>query len=354
VLFSERDNPLHVVSYSLPVNQIFRREELFAHLYVCDRDPDAIPFVFKYYERDWGLCCTARQKSALTDPEYRVVIDADFSCGELKVGELSLDGDYPETFIFCAHLCHPGQLNDGLSGVLAGIKLFELLQKKSRKYTYKFLILPETIGSASWLSHNEAIIPQLRGGIFLEMLASPYPCHTLMSSNQPDSYFDRLVKHIIKHENADNRLVPFLAAPMNDERMFNAVGVNCPMLALYRLDENTLYPEYHTHKDNKDYGSAASIAQSVNLLYKIVTALEADVIPVPRHKGELFISRYIRFDYETMGKTIRKISYLLDGTLKTSDIAQRLDLDFFEVQKILSLMKDEDLVAFNAAPETVQ
>ena len=346
VVFSDHDNPLHVVSYSLPVNAVFRREELFSHLHVCDRDPDAIPFVFKYYERDWGLCCTGKQKDALTDPEYRVMIDTSFSYGELKVGELSLDGHMPDTFIFCAHLCHPGQLNDGLSGVLAGIKLFELLQAEPRRYSYKLLILPETIGSACWLSHHESIIPYLRGGMFLEMLASPYPCHTLMASNQPGSYFDRLAGHIVKHDRTDNRLVPFLTAPLNDERMFNEVGVKCPMLALYRLDENNTYPEYHTSKDNRDYGSVESISQSVKLLYKIIEALENDMVPVPLYKGEIYISRFLRFDYAVMGHTIRKISFMLDGKLRMSDIAQRLDMDFFEVQKICLLMKEEELLEF--------
>jgi aminopeptidase-like protein len=359
IVFSEEDHPLHVVSYSLPVDKVLRREELLARLHVCERDPEAIPFVFKYYERDWGLCCAARQRDSLTDPEYRVVIDTDFSYGELKVGEWSLEGRTRETFVFCAHLCHPGQLNDGLSGVLAGLKLFELLNGKSLNYSYKLLILPETIGSAAWLSHNEAVIPHLRGGIFLEMLASPYPNHTLMASSRPGGRFDRLVRHIVKHDGPDNRIVPYLTAPLNDERMFNDAGIHCPMLALYRLDENNIYPEYHTSKDDKDYGSVDNISRSVNLLHKIVEALENDSVPVPLYKGELFISRFLSFDYKRQGQKIRKISHLLDGESKISDIAQALDMDFFEVRKILQLMEGEALLEFagtgyGTPPDAVQ
>ena len=93
--------------YSLPFDGVVSREELFAHLHVHARNPDAIPFIFKYYERDWGLCCTRKTRDALTDERYRVVIRSDFSYATLKVGETIVPGETDECIVLCAHLCHP-------------------------------------------------------------------------------------------------------------------------------------------------------------------------------------------------------------------------------------------------------
>ncbi|PWH13346.1 MAG: hypothetical protein DDG59_14425, partial [Anaerolineae bacterium] len=111
-LIDAADHPLHVVSYSLPFEGIVSREELFAHLYTHPTLPDAIPFVFKYYQRDWGLCCSQQLKDSLTDAQYRVVIRTTFEAGTLKVGEVILPGESEQTFVLVAHLCHPAMVND--------------------------------------------------------------------------------------------------------------------------------------------------------------------------------------------------------------------------------------------------
>ena len=121
MLFSYRDNPLHAVSYSLPFEGTVTREELFRHLHTHPRLDDAIPFIFKYYERDWGLCCSKNLKQSLADETYRVAIDSDFSFSSLKVGECVAKGKSDKTFVLCAHLCHPGMVNDDLSGVVVGM-----------------------------------------------------------------------------------------------------------------------------------------------------------------------------------------------------------------------------------------
>ena len=197
-LFSYEDNPLHVVSYSLPVNREVSREELFAHLHVHPELPDAIPFVFKYYERDWGLCCSRRLKDSLRDDRYRVVIKSDFSYGTLKVGEVIVPGKSSETFILCAHLCHPAMVNDDLSGVVVGLKVMqELLKRRNLRYTYRFLILPETIGSVAYLSHQQELIPKMIGGLFLEMLGLENP-HALQLSFAGDTEVDRCLSQALK------------------------------------------------------------------------------------------------------------------------------------------------------------
>ena len=115
------DHPLHVVSYSLPFEGVVSRDELLPHLHVHPRLPDAIPFVFKYYERDWGLCASQQLRDSLTDERYRVVIRTIFEPGTLKVGEMVIPGESQESFVLVAHLCHPAMVNDDLTGVVVGL-----------------------------------------------------------------------------------------------------------------------------------------------------------------------------------------------------------------------------------------
>ena len=126
-LLDYADHPLHVVSYSLPFEGVVSREELLAHLHVHPRLPEAIPFVFKYYERDWGLCASQTLRDSLTEPEYRVVIRTRFEPGTLKVGEILIPGETEETFVLAAHLCHPHMVNDDLTGVAVLMGVAEAL-----------------------------------------------------------------------------------------------------------------------------------------------------------------------------------------------------------------------------------
>ena len=199
-----KNSDLAVISYSKAINKMVSKEELLAHIYtprekISQILPDALPFMFKYYEKDWGFCLSKKQKDEIINSkveQYEVKIDSDFSFGSIKIGEYEIKGKSDECVIFCAHLDHPCQFNNGLSGVIAGLKVLEKLQNKNLRYTYKLIILPEMIGSACYLSHNEDQIPKMRGGVFLETLANDYELN-LMSSNQPNSYFDMLFNSVI-------------------------------------------------------------------------------------------------------------------------------------------------------------
>lgn len=354
-VFSKADDQFHVMSYSLPKKGKVTRAELFEHLHTHPRHEDAIPFSHKYYEKDWGLCVSQKQKAQLTDPEYVVDIDTDFTFGSLKVGELVVPGQKDDCIVFCAHLCHPGQLADGLSGVLAGIKLFEWLQTLEKPlYTYRLLILPETIGSAAWLSRNKNLWPYLKGGLFLEMLSTNVPYHTLMRSNQPESYFDKVIAGAVKSADQENELVPFLHAPMNDERMFNGAGIECPMCSLMRiLPEDHIdwpFPEYHTNQDNLENNNLGHLDKSVDLLKEIVYAFENDAVPHSRFFGEIMVSRYNSLDYAKMGKVLRHICFAIDGKRSMTEIASRINQPFRIVKETLDAMKAEGLISFTPIP----
>ncbi len=351
-LFSHADHPLHVVSYSLPFEGIVTRDELREHLHVHPLLDDAVPFIFKYYERDWGLCCSREQREGLTDGHYRVVIRTDFSFGSLKVGEVVVPGTSEESIVLCAHLCHPHMVNDDLTGVVVGMDVMrELLRRPPGRFTYRFLIVPETIGSLAWLSRHESLLPRLRGGLFLEMLGLDQPL-ALQHSFVGDSEVDRCFEMALGAIEADGWTGAFRTVIGNDERQFNAPGVRVPMLSLSRVrrpgDPAWPYPEYHSSLDTPALAADDRLATARDTVLRMLDTLESDVTPVNRFRGEVFCSRYgIHVDAYANPEGHRAlfdIMYLIDGTRSVSRIARELGVSFESVRGVVAELRRHDLV----------
>jgi aminopeptidase-like protein/aminoglycoside N3'-acetyltransferase len=354
-LFSYEDNPLHVVSYSLPVDREVSREELFEHLHVHPGIADAVPFVFKYYERDWGLCCSRELKDSLRDDRYRVLIRSEFSYGSLKVGEAIVPGKSSETFVLCAHLCHSAMVNDGLSGVVVGLKVMqELLKRRNLRYTYRFLVLPETIGSVAYLSHHEQLIPKMIGGLFLEMLGLENP-HALQLSFAGDTEVDRCLTQALKESDPDGWTGSFRMVVGNDERQFNAPGVRVPMLSLSRvLRENSgvtpYFPKYHSSQDTPELASPARLAESRDLVLKMIDTIEGSQVPVNQYHGEIFCSRYgLNIDVYANpegNRALFDIIFLIDGTRSVAEIARICKVSIDSARRVVEELRQRGLVEY--------
>ncbi len=370
-LIDYADHPLHVVSYSLPFEGLVSREELLRHLHVHPRLPDAIPFVFKYYDRDWGLCASQTLRDSLTDDFYRVVIRTRFEPGTLKVGEVSLpdsasDHDLPPThqqaFYLVAHLCHPAMVNDDLSGVVVGLEVMRSLLEKSRqaplKYAYHLLILPETIGSVAYLSHHEELIPDMAGGLFLEMLGNNSP-HALQGSFQPASQTDRSLSAAFSGLEPSGYQGAYRTIIDNDERQFNAPGVRVPMLSLSRVEAPKAsgkppYPEYHSSQDTPAIVTQERLEASRNLVVALIDAFENNQYVINNFKGEIFCSGYeIWIDYRVNPQGHRRLFEIMercDGSRTVADIATDLNIPFQSVWEIVALLASKNLVYLSPVP----
>ncbi len=203
-----KDNPLHIVSYSLPVDKTLSFEELQPHLYFNEKRPHAIPWVFKYYERDWGFCLPKNIFDKLPrDKKYHAVIKSEFITDPKQGFKVATAVVHPEggpnpaagEFLVQAHTCHPMQANDDGAGVVSTIELARRLAEKplpAGSMSVRFWFGPETIGTIAWLAHNEQLIPNLRGGIFMEMTGNQNKIawhHT----RQHNHLLDRITNHVI-------------------------------------------------------------------------------------------------------------------------------------------------------------
>ena len=338
-----KEHPLHVISYSLPVDKEVSKEELLQHLHWREDRPNAIPFEFKYYERDWGFCMQYSRLKELTDDKYRVFIDSRFEKGTLKVGDFTIAGETDEIIMLVAHLCHPAQVNDDLAGVAVLVDIANEMSRKRHHYTYKFLLVPETIGSVAYLSQNENIIPGLKYGIFLEMPGNDN-IHALQLTRQGNTRLDRLARYVMKRNLSDFREGAFRQVVGNDEMVFNGPGVDMPMISISRYP----YPEYHTSDDNPGIITEERLAETKELILKIIDIMDRDYIPQRTFKGPIFLSRYDlwvdwRVDPE-LNNNLELIMLSLEGNESIFDIAEKLDMDFDAVYHYINKLLNKGLV----------
>ena len=346
---------LHCMDYSLSIDRVVDREELLAHVYCHPRLAHAVPYVFKYYERDWGLCCDQQTRASLTEPQYRVKIDTTFSEGSLKVGEWWLPGETDEVFVLQAHLCHPYLANDDLSGVVVALEVMRRLSERTnRQYTYLLLLVPETIGTVAWLSRNEAEIPRIRGGIFLEMLGMASP-HGLARSYSGDTQVDRCCEVVLAARDPQSYVRPFAEIIKNDELEFNSPGLRIPMVSLSRSlpPEHPEFPfaEYHSHLDSPDIIVPESLAESAALAEAMVTAWDRNRYARARFKGQVFCSKYGLFPREfSQQVALIKVLYEIDGLHSVADICAKHRLAFGDVADTIDRFAARGLVDLSTRP----
>ncbi len=350
-----RDNPLHLVSYSLPVDQVLSWAELAPRLHFSEKRPQAIPWEFKYYERSWGFCLPKVQYDALPrDKKYRAVIRSEFvkdPAQGLRVGRGLLapgggaDPAFGE-FLYCANVCHPYQVNDSITGVAVALEVARRLAEKPlppHSMAVRFLFCPETIGSVAYLSRHEDLIPRFRGGLYCEMCGhrnSLLLQHTL----EDDHPLDRAARAALRAQGKPFREVRFAEGPVNDEFVMSSPGVEVPAISLSRWP----YDEYHTSDDNPSIVHEDMLQETADAIEDIVRAFASDFVPRARVKGPIFLSRYgLWVDWRVNKKlnaALDQVLARLNGRHSVSEIAEAAGLEYGETRSYIEKFISHGLV----------
>jgi aminopeptidase-like protein len=324
---------LHIVQYSRPIDALMLLAELRPHLHTLPDHPDWIPYRTSYYTDNWGFCLTQRQLSTLADGLYRVVIDSDLMPGHLTYGELVIPGETDDTVLFSTHICHPSLANDNLSGIAVATMLARYLQSFRLHYTYRFLFIPGTIGSLTWLAHNEDRVRQIAHGLVLSCLGDAGGM-TYKQSRRGDAPIDRIVAHVLRQDEVPHRITSFVPYGY-DERQYCSPGFDLPVGCLMRTP-NGEYPEYHSAADNLSLLRPESLSHSLAVLRRIVAVIEGDALYRSSNpKGEPQLGR--RGLYAAVGGQRAASSHqlallwvlnLADGHHSLLEMAERAGLPF--------------------------
>lgn len=320
---------LHVLSYSEPVDQVLTFEELRPYLYTRPDLPDAVPYLTSYYQRRWGFCLSENQKNRLGPGPFRVRIDSTLAPGALTYGEMRLEGESDEEILLSTYVCHPSMANNELSGpVLTTFLARHLMAQPQRRFTYRIVFAPETIGALCYLSRNLAALQEkVVAGYIVTCVGGPGG-PTYLSSRSGDAPVDRVTRHVLAHCGEDYRLCDFTARG-SDERQYGAPGVDLPVGSLMRAKYGD-YPQYHTSLDDLAFVTPDQLERSFDRYVACLEALEKNRRYRVTTLGEPNLGR--RGLYPTLGgqaklpADIDAMMALLgycDGRLDLIDIAQR-------------------------------
>jgi aminopeptidase-like protein len=264
---------LHVVSYSEPLHQELSRDELKRHLFTIPEHPDWIPYRTSYYQRGWGFCVSHNQLATLVDETYEVCIDSSFTQGSLTYAEHYLPGERSEEVLISCHVCHPSLCNDNLSGIALATALARHLQDRPRRYSYRFLYVPGTIGSIAWLGRHQQHVHRVAHGLVAACVGDPGAI-TYKRSRRGNAEIDRAVEHVLKHSGAAYHIIDF--SPYGyDERQYCSPGFDLPVGCLMRTPHGQ-FPEYHTSADNLDLVRPAALVGSFATYLATVELLESN------------------------------------------------------------------------------
>lgn len=358
-----KDNPLHIVSYSLPVDRVVEWAELEPHLFFNEKRPHTVPWVFKYYERDWGFCLPKDIFDKLPrEKKFRAVIRAEFVTDPARGFRVAAAVLHPEggpnpaagEMIVQAHTCHPMQANDDGAGVVTAIELARRLAEHplpAGSMSVRFWFGPETIGTIAYLAHNPDLIPGLRGGIFLEMTGNRSKL-AFHHTRQGGHLLDRVTEYVLS--GTDHEAREFAAAPANDERVINGPGVNVPCISLNRWP----YDEYHTTDDNLDIIHEEMLMGAADAAERIVRIFASNYIPKRTFRGPVFLSGHgLWVDWRenwALNRSIEKIMMRFEGGHSIFDIAAQVELDYETVRAYVERFRAKGFVVPLPIPSEAQ
>lgn len=269
------DNNLHVLGYSVPVDEWMSLDKLMPHIYTLKDQPDWIPYTTSYYKERWGFCMSENQRRALTDGRYHAVIKSTLTEGSLTYGELLIPGESEEEIFFSSYICHPSMANNECSGpVVLSYLADRILKMPKRKYSYRFVMVPETIGAITYLSRNlETLKKRVICG-FNITCAGDDRTFSIVHSRYEDTLADRVLGKVLSQMWRGYDEYSYLKRG-SDERQYQAPGVDLPLVCFCRSKYH-IYPEYHTSADNLDIISPDGLAGSLEALLRCVMLIEKD------------------------------------------------------------------------------
>ncbi len=341
---------LHVLNYSIPVNKTVSLPELKEHLFTIPESPDWIPYRTSYYQEMWGFCLSHNQYLQLQDREYEVYIDSSLEPGHLSYGEYFISGKTTDEVLISCHACHPSLCNDNLSGISIAVFLAKHLSQFTPHYSYRFIFIPGTIGSITWLAVNEANVSQIKHGLVLTCLGDSGN-FTYKKSRRGDAEIDNIVSYVLSNSNKDDKVIDFFPYGY-DERQYCSPGFNLPVGCLMRSPHNS-FPEYHTSADNLNFVQPQYLAESFAKCVSIVNILENNQIYYntnPKCEPQLGKRGLYEADIDSQGRRLNRMAILWvlnlsDGNYTLLDIAKKSGITFDEIKQAVDVLLRYNLLA---------
>lgn len=301
-----KENNLHVVSYSAPVNKVVEKDELLKHIHALPKFPSRVPYRTSYYKKNWGFCCTQKliDSKKFIGP-FKVFIDSKYNNkGKLNWLEYVKKGSTKNEILISTYCCHPSLANDNLSGIVLAIYLFEYLKTFKSKFTYRLVIVPETIGAITFL--NQANTKSIKGGMILSCVAGPDNI-SIKDGFQKD-HFINVAAHLAMKNcvGLSYKTYPFTPEG-SDERQYSTPGFRIVTPSIHK-SKYYEYNEYHTSADNLDFISPSALCETLEVYKEWINLIETYCFPKRTNMScEYQLGK--RNLYPSIGGTINQKAY---------------------------------------------
>lgn len=346
-----KENNLHIVGYSSPINKIVGHKELKKHIHTDKKNKDAIPYVTSYYKKTWGFCLSQKQLKSIKNKKYKVIIDSSFKKGVMDYGELILKGKSKKEILFSCYICHPSMVNNELSGPVINTALIDYAcNLKNRNFTYRFIFVSETIGSIAYIKKNLTKLKKNLLAGFVINCAGDNRNYSFVHTPERNTLADEImnssfigIKKKTKYEFKDRS---------SDERQYCSPGVELPVCSFSRSKAGSkTFPEYHTSLDNFSLVNQKGLEGSFEIFKKIIDVFELKPFPKAKTMCEPFLTK--RNLYPTLSKKSNinnELKNLLDilaysnGKRSIFSISNILNLELEKCIEILKKLKKHNLI----------
>lgn len=347
-----KDNNLHVLGYSTPVDKWVGLDELKEHIYTQSDQPDCIPYVTSYYKERFGFCMSENMKNSLSEGKYHMYIDSELFDGVLNYAEIVIPGETDEEVFFSTYFCHPSMANNECSGpAVSGELVKYVMSLPQRRYTYRFVYVPETIGSITYLSQGEHLSKlqkSMVAGFNLSCVGDNRD-YSIVESRHADTLADRVLKNVL-HYHTDNKYSTYSFLKRgSDERQYNAPGVDLPVVGFCRSKFGE-YPEYHTSADDLSLVSPEGLQGAYDVMKQVIDALELNdkykmkVLCEPQlGKRGLYPTISQKGSYDEIKAMTDFIAYA-DGKNDLVDISNTINVSVRELTKIIGKLQSAELI----------
>jgi aminopeptidase-like protein len=342
-----KNTNLHLVGYSEPVDQIVSRADLDAHLHSRSDLPEAIPYVTSYFRRNWGFCVSHNQRQLLQDPEYQVKIISTIEPGSLTYADLLIPGETTEEILVSTYVCHPSMGNNETSGIVVATQLARFVQNLiKRRYTYRFVFVPETIGAVAYLSRHLSDLKKRVIAGFIQTCLGDDRSYSFMPSRKGNTIADRVAKHVLEKVLGVQYSAYSFLDRGSDERQYCSPGVDLPVVSVMRSKYGT-YPEYHTSLDNMGLISSAGLyggylanrqcLECMEFNETLKATVNCEPFLSPRGLRPPLANGVVLADWSL---NVSNILAYADGEMDLLDMADLFQMSIFDLVPIVQKLKE--------------